>query len=364
MPTTASAVPTRLFAFATASRDRSLTHRCAAGRLRAALAPLRLSIQPGIGIPPPLDSHLYGLVGRWEEIEDHVERVARAFLTADEVSLLPPVVGDAVRWVVDQADDLGLIRQLRKPVWTLVTGATPPLLARFPKPVRTVGGRLVPAISLGLTATSVVEDIGAVVDQGNPARAFQARGTDYMADIAEVQLDLALGLFTARPHPITAAAALGAGVSWGNWKTYDERRRAAGRVVETLDRTQDRVRDDARDVALGVLSAARGALGGSGRGNPTLVPPLFDPVLDAAERAVEGSDEVVDEVVDQVRDTTEEVTETFGEVVNESLEAAGDVVDEGVEAAEEVLDTLGRVTINLGTDAKDEWHQLWAAARN
>lgn len=351
MPTTASAVPTRLLAFATGSRAHSLSQRSDAGELQAALAPLRLSLNAGIGVPPPLEAHLGDLVDRWEALEDHVEAVARAFHTADRHGLLPPLVGDAVRWVVDQADDVGLVRHLRPPLWMLVTGAVPPVLARFPKTVRTAGGRLIPAISLGFTAAAMLEDLGVVVNQGNPARAFGDRGTNYVADVAEVQFDLALGAFTARPHLVTAAVALGAGVNWGNWKTFDERRRAAGRVVETLDRAQDDVRDEARDVVTGVIDAARGALGGAGRAHPTLVPPWFDPVLDAAEEVVEGADEAIDEAVGQVRDTTEEVTETFAEAVKVSLEAGAEVADEAIEG-------VGRTAVAVGTGAKEVWDTL------
>lgn len=343
MPTTASAIPARLLTFAAASGDRSLTLRSAALDLGEALAPLRFFIGPWMGPPPALDVDLGQLAGRWEDLEENVRSVALAFEAADQQGLLPPGLRRPLAWIIDNFEDIGLVVKLGQPLRTFLTGKKP----------RAVGGRLIPAVSLGLTAADVVEDFGAVLGQGNPFRAFQERGTNYMADVSEVQFDLALGLFTARPNPITAALALGAGVNWANWKTFDERRRAAARVVGTIDRAQDRGRDYARDAVLGLIGMARGTVGGPGRRNPSLLPPWTEPILDAAADAVEKSDEVADDLVDAVREGTKSAAEVLGWPVEEGLDAAEDVTDAATEGAEGVAEEGAEAAGEIA-DAADE----------
>jgi len=361
----ASAHPERLVQLAAATRDRSLSLRPAAGHLGDDLCRLRARCPTLLPPVPPLDEDLVALLRRAEALARRIDDVAAAFLRADGAVAVhvpglgwaavprPAVaapVGVVVRlttaelrahgaWVLGAGQwalrNRAIVRNLlgvRGPVQALL-GGTVSLgwLARI-----AARAGLSPRLGAALAVTSAVNDLRAVVAQGNPIRAFQRRGADYLADRAQVRLDLSFAAFLAAPSAPTGITVLATGATWANWATWDERRRFAGRVVGAADRTQDRWRDGMVANVHGATEVVRGLAGVPGVAPPAPLPPgarrQLETVLDRVDDSAARVDEIADRGVAQVRSTAHVTHATVSRAVEGALDAGADAVDEVGEA--------------------------------
>jgi hypothetical protein len=222
---------------------------------------------------PKLDDEVDAVRDDLERLAAFVSEVAEALLAAD----LPWAAGFG-----------GLAADLRGGVTAL----------------RTLSGPGVPAGKAGLAmlAGRLLRDGRAVADQGNPYRAFERRGTDYLADLEQVRLDALLVALGLRPSPPLAVGTLISFRMWAELATWDERRRLALAGLHGLDRVQDRSRDLAVDTLHRATAWLRSELDGRlGRGDagPVFVPPplpLPRPLRTAAEGALDRVDAAADEV--------------------------------------------------------------------
>ncbi|MBV9950352.1 MAG: hypothetical protein JO291_00265 [Acidimicrobiia bacterium] len=282
MPTV-SAHPVRLFAFTGSTQRRRRTVQGIARDLDDLLRALP-SRCPGVAAPG-LAAEVDDVGDDLGRVADFVDQVARAVLDADS------------SWLTRYADLAANLRGLHV-AWRVATGAAP-----------AAGG-----VTATFLAGKALADARGVLDQGDPIGAFGRRGTDYLADLAQLPLDALLIEVGLRPSPQTAVAAFVGFRVWAELATWDERRRAALAGVHAADLAQDAVRNAAVTGFERVTGWLRSQLDGRARQGdpgPIVVPPplpLPRPVrrivvgaLDRADAAVETADHAVDEVAEAAR---------------------------------------------------------------
>jgi hypothetical protein len=286
---TISAHPVRLFAFTGSTRQRRLRVQGIARDLEDLLRVLPTRC-PGVAAPA-LAAEVDDVGDDMGRVADFVDEVARALLAADS------------SWLTRYAGLAANLRGLHV-AWQVATAAAP--------------------MAGGVTTTFLVgkalADARAVLDQGEPFGAFGRRGTDYLADLAQLPLDgllIAVGL---RPSPQSAVAAFVAFRVWAELATWDERRRAALAGAHGADRAQDAVRNVAVTGFERITGWLRSQIDGRARQGdpgPIIVPPplplprpvrrFVDGALDRADTAVETADHAVDEVAGAARDVAHAV---------------------------------------------------------
>jgi len=308
---TVSAHPFRLLAFAASNRQRSLELRPTAADLEEHLRRLPARC-PGFSATHLADD-VRAAGHDLDRLADLVEEAAHALLDADTA------------WFTRYGGLLANLRGIGL-IWRAVDGTGP------------AAGRIGVTVFIGRT----IADAKDLVDQGNPFRAFQRRGTDYLADVEQVRLDALLVLLGTRPSPLAAVAAAISFRTWAELATLDERRRIALAGVRGVDRLQDAGRDLAVDGLHRATDWLRtqldgGPFGGGRDRGPVVVPPLlplprpFRTVAHEVLDRVDGTVEHLDDAADGAAGTARRAAKGAARAVSRASDA---VLDAGARAVD------------------------------
>ena len=134
------------------------------------------------------------------------------------------------------------------------------LLARG-QSLRSLPARAGLARSLGVVGGvySTASGVADLVGQGDPRQAFQERGTEYAADVAETAFSASSTAFFVAPNPVTAGATLVTGAAWLGLEAWNHREDIA-RTTSTAWRVTTDVAGDLWDGASDGAAAVAGAL--------------------------------------------------------------------------------------------------------
>lgn len=104
----------------------------------------------------------------------------------------------------------------------------------------------------GLVSTGV--GIAHLAQQGLPHNAFEARGTEYVADVASTAFSASSTAFFVAPNPVTAGATIVTGVAWVGLEAWNHREEIAEVWNDGVDAVGDSA-GGALDAGKGVASA-------------------------------------------------------------------------------------------------------------
>lgn len=136
------------------------------------------------------------------------------------------------------------------------------LLARGQGGLATLAQRAGAVRGVGIAGGAVSTGLGIadLAQQGLPHNAFEARGTEYLADVASTAFSASSTAFFIAPNPATAAATIVTGVAWVGLEAWNHREEIAEVWNDGVDAVGDfagGVADTAEDVAGGMVDGGK-----------------------------------------------------------------------------------------------------------